>query len=243
MQPNLVLIRHGQSIYNNENRFAGWVDTTLTDTGRKQAADAAALLKEVGFKPDMVLISPLTRTIQTADEMLKIMGIPADRITKDARLVERSYGGLTGKNKAEALAELGEEKFKEIRRGYATKPPAMDAVHPMHGDVLKSFNSLMKGTFADTMPATESLQEVEARVLPFYNEILKPALLAGKTALVVAHGNSLRALIKIIKEIPADQINAVELETAQPTGFTLEQKAGTLKVTADSLKQPIRTLF
>ena len=223
------MIRHGQSQFNLENRFAGWVDTDLTQSGIAQAAAAGEALKKVGFVPDVVYVSPLTRTMRTA----KIMFGDNASFVVDARLVERFYGDLSGKNKTQCLAEIGDEMFQKIRRGYETQPPAIKPDNNQIPAVNDVFNRLIKGTFTNEVPPTESLKDVETRVKPFFESALLPQLEQGKKVMIVAHGNSLRALIKLIKNIGPDQIAKVELETAQPTGFVV---AGG-KVTADSLGQ------
>ena len=227
MIPNLVIIRHGQSQFNLENRFAGWIDTDLTKEGEKQAERAGTLLKEHGFTPDIIFVSPFTRTKRTA----KIL-FGHDNYAIDARLAERFYGDLSGKNKEEALKILGDEMFQKIRRGYETQPPAIAQDNSELATVTDVFNKLIKGTFTETLPPTESLKDVETRVIPFYNEHLAPALKAGKKVMIVAHGNSLRALIKIIKKVPAESIAGIELETAQPAGFVVSKD---LSVISDSV--------
>lgn len=235
MKPNLVLIRHGQSEYNLQNRFAGWVDTPLTEEGIRQAKAAGEKLKNWSFYPAEIWASPLGRAQDTAKLILGELGIDAASIQTDARLVERSYGALSGKNKAETLAELGEETFKKIRRGYAVQPPALDKDHPLYGEVVGSFEKHMKGSFAQTCPMTESLKDVVGRVTPFIENQLTAAIQKGRTLLVVAHGNSLRAIIKQIKQIDDEGINKVELETAQPTGFEVAFAGGKLVVKKDTL--------
>ena len=235
MRPNLVLIRHGQSEYNLQNRFAGWIDTPLTAEGINQALAAGDLLKSIGFMPAEVWASPLDRARKTAGHILSKLGIPESIVQIDARLVERSYGGLSGKNKTETLTELGEVEFKRIRRGYAVQPPALTQNHPLYNEVEQSFNQHMKGSFADSLPMTESLKDVVGRVTPFIEKQITAAIAKGRTMLVVAHGNSLRAIIKQIKNIDDEGINNVELETAAPTGFVVKLEAGKLIVTEDSV--------
>lgn len=235
MKPNLILIRHGQSEYNLQNRFAGWIDTPLTQEGDRQALAAGDVMKKIGFVPSEVWASPLLRARKTAGHILSRLGIPESIIKIDPRLVERSYGGLSGKNKAETFAELGEVEFKRIRRGYAVQPPALTKEHPLFGDVEQSFCQHMKGSFADNLPMTESLKDVVSRVTPFIEKNIKSAISKGKTMLIVAHGNSLRAIIKQIKGIDDEGINLVELETAQPTGFVVEMRGNDLHVVEDSL--------
>ena len=237
MKPNLVMIRHGQSKFNLENRFAGWVDTDLTNEGVYQAEIAGSLVKNSGFTPDIIFISPLTRTKRTAQIMF---GADA-KFNEDARLVERFYGGLSGKNKAECLAEIGDEMFLKIRRGYDTQPPAITPDNKEIAAVTDVFNRLIKGTFTNEIPPTESLKDVETRVIPFSQELLEPALKSGKRVMIVAHGNSLRALIKIIKKLSPEEIAKVELETAQPTGFVVDSNS--LNVTSDSLGKHFGDVF
>ena len=235
MRPNLVLIRHGQSEYNLQNRFAGWIDTPLTAEGINQALAAGDLLKNIHFMPAEVWASPLDRARKTAGHILSKLGIAESIVQIDARLVERSYGGLSGKNKAETLAELGELEFKRIRRGYAVQPPALTKNHPLYSEVEQSFNQHMKGSFTDALPMTESLRDVVQRVTPFIEKQITAAIAKGRTMLVVAHGNSLRAIIKQIKIIDDEGINSVELETAAPTGFVVKLEGSKLVVTEDSV--------
>ena len=234
MQPNLVLIRHGQSKFNLENRFAGWIDTDLTTEGEQQAKEAAEVLENSGFIPDVVFISPFTRTRRTAEIL-----VPTHELKADPRLVERFYGGLSGKNKEQTMQEIGDEMFLKIRRGYDTAPPPIAEDHSEMPSIMYAFDKWIKGSFTHVLPATESLQNVETRVKPFY-DVLKPLLKSGKKVLIVAHGNSLRALIKIVKNIPPEEIAHVELETAQPTGFVLDSN---LNVTADSLGKKFAEAF
>ena len=235
MRANLILIRHGQSEYNLQNRFAGWIDTPLTAEGINQALAAGDLLKSIGFMPAEVWASPLDRARKTAGHILSKLGVPESIVQIDSRLVERSYGGLSGKNKAETLTELGEMEFKRIRRGYAVQPPPLTKSHPLYNEVEQSFNQHMKGSFADSLPMTESLKDVVGRVTPFIEKQITAAIAKGRTMLVVAHGNSLRAIIKQIKKIDDEGINSVELETAAPTGFVVKLEGNKLVVTEDSV--------
>ncbi len=235
MQPNLVIIRHGQSKFNLENRFAGWIDTDLTEEGERQAKAAAETITKSGFKPDVIFISPFTRAKRTAQFLF-----PGAELKEDARLVERFYGGLSGKNKEETLKTIGDEMFQKIRRGYEDAPPVITKDNAEHASIMEAFNKWIKGTFTHELPATESLKNVETRVLPFYETVLKPLLKEGKKVLIVAHGNSLRALIKIVKNIPPEQIAHVELETAQPAGFVIDKD---LKVTSDSVGKSFAEVF
>jgi len=230
MNANLVIIRHGQSQFNLENRFAGWIDTNLTAEGENQAKKAAEVLQAANFVPDIIFVSPLTRTLRTA----KFIYPNAEHII-DARLVERFYGDMSGKNKEQTLKEIGDDMFQKIRRGYETQPAPIQPNNSELANITECFERTIKGTFTNEIPATESLKDVEQRVIPFVEEKLKPALAAGKKVFICAHGNSLRALIKIIKNIPAEAIAKVELETAQPAGFVIETTSGNLNVTSDSV--------
>jgi 2,3-bisphosphoglycerate-dependent phosphoglycerate mutase len=230
MKPNLVMIRHGQSVFNSENRFAGWVDTDLTSEGERQAKVAGETLSKSGFVPDIIYISPFTRTKRTAQI---IFG--HNDFIEDARLVERFYGDLSGKNKEETLKQVGDDMFLQIRRGYETQPPAIQPDNREIKNVTDVFNRFIKGSFTEVLPPTESLKDVEARVRPFVDAVLIPALKSGKKVMIVAHGNSLRALIKIIKQVDAAGIAKVELETAQPAGFVVDISGSNVKVLSDSL--------
>ncbi len=235
MNPNLVMIRHGQSKFNLENRFAGWVDTDLTEEGERQAKAARETIEKSGFSPDVIFVSPFTRTRRTAEFLF-----PDRELTIDARLVERFYGDLSGKDKQETLAEIGDGMFQKIRRGYDIQPPVIKPDNKELANVTEAFNRLIKGSFTNEIPPTESLKDVETRVKPFADEVLFPELKSGKKVIIVAHGNSLRALIKIVKQVPPEGIASVELETAQPTGFVVDEN---LKVTADSLGRHFNDVF
>jgi len=235
MQPNLVIIRHGQSKFNLENRFAGWVDTDLTAEGERQAKAARGEIIKAGFDPDIIFTSPFTRAVRTAQILF-----PGRELKEEPRLVERFYGGLSGKSKEEILKEIGAEALHKIRRGYDTAPPNITRDNSEHGMIMEAFNKWIKGSFTHELPETESLKHVEARVKPFFDSTLAPLLQAGKKILIVAHGNSLRALIKLLKNISPDEIGNVELETAQPVGFVIGRD---LNVTADSLGKHFAEIF
>ena len=235
MQPNLVIIRHGQSKFNLEKRFAGWIDTALTAEGKRQAENAREELTQAEFNPDIIFTSPFTRAKHTAQILF-----PGRQLIEEARLVERFYGGLSGKNKEETLAEIGHEMFQKIRRGYETAPPPITTDNREHRNIMEVFNKWIKGSFTQELPATESLQQVEVRLKPFFTKTLIPLLKEGKKVLVVAHGNSLRALVKLLKNISPGEIAEVELETAQPVGFVIDKD---LKVAADSLGEQFSEVF
>ncbi|HEX5513248.1 MAG TPA: 2,3-diphosphoglycerate-dependent phosphoglycerate mutase, partial [Gammaproteobacteria bacterium] len=188
----LVLVRHGQSTWNRENRFTGWVDVDVTEQGREEAKAAGQLLKAHGFRFDYAFTSVLKRAIRTCwiilDE-LDQMWIP---VTKDWRLNERHYGALTGLNKAETADKYGAEQVHIWRRSYATPPPALELDDPRHPSHDPRYSTLRP----DELPATESLATTLERVLPYWEQVIAPKLKEVDTMLIAAHGNSLRALIK-----------------------------------------------
>ncbi|RLY91734.1 phosphoglyceromutase [Kocuria tytonicola] len=213
----LILLRHGQSEWNEKNLFTGWVDVPLTDQGRAEAARGGELIAENQLLPDVVHTSLLRRAMNTANLALDA----ADRlwipVKRSWRLNERHYGALQGKNKAEIREEYGEEQFMTWRRSYDTPPPALDdssewsqAGDPRYADV------------AD-LPRTECLKDVLERFLPYWNEQIVPDLKAGKTVLVAAHGNSLRALVKHLDGISDEEIAGLNIPTGIPLFYELDQ--------------------
>ena len=214
----LVMLRHGQSIWNLENRFTGWYDVDLTEKGREEAREAGELLRAHGFRFDVAYTSVLKRAIRTlwiALDELDAMWIP---VTKDWRLNERHYGALTGLNKAETAEKYGDDQVHVWRRSYATPPPALaedDERHPR-------FDPRYAGQSAGELPATESLETTLQRVLPYWEAEIAPALQQYDTVLIAAHGNSLRALIKHLQGISDEEITGVEVPTGQPLVFELD---------------------
>ncbi len=218
----LVMLRHGQSIWNLENRFTGWYDVDLTDQGREEARAAGELLRAQGFRFDIAYTSVLKRAIRTlwiALDELDAMWIP---VTKDWRLNERHYGALTGLNKAETAEKYGDDQVHVWRRSYATPPPALaedDERHPR-------FDPRYTGLPASQLPATESLETTLQRVLPYWEAEIAPALKQHDTVLIAAHGNSLRALVKHLQGISDEEITSVEIPTGQPLVFELDDSLG-----------------
>lgn len=209
----LVLLRHGESQWNLENRFTGWTDVDLSERGVAEARRAATLLKEGGYSFDLAFTSLLKRAIRTlwiVLDGLDLMWIPVQR---SWRLNERHYGALQGLNKQETAAQYGEDQVRAWRRGYAVRPPALADDDPRHPRFDPRYASLRP----DQLPASESLQDTLHRVLPYWQEAIAPALQQGQRVLVVAHGNSLRALVKYLDNVSDDAI--VELNI--PTGFPL----------------------
>lgn len=221
----LVLLRHGQSQWNLENRFTGWWDVPLSDQGRKEAVSAGTLLAEAGVAVDVACTSLLQRAVDTAHITLSQMGQSWVPVQRHWRLNERHYGALTGLDKAETKQRHGEEKFLLWRRSYETPPPAMEPGHPF--DV--SNDRRYAGLPADVIPATECLADVVARMLPYWYDAIAPELLAGRVVLVAAHGNSLRALIKHLEGITGQDISALEIPTGVPMVYELD---GSLAITS-----------
>jgi 2,3-bisphosphoglycerate-dependent phosphoglycerate mutase len=213
--PTLVLLRHGQSQWNLENRFTGWWDVDLTVQGEEEARTAGQLLKEKGFDLDRCFTSVQTRAIRTLNLALDAMGRSWLPVTKAWQLNERHYGGLTGLNKAETVAKVGEEQVKIWRRSFDVPPPPLETG--------SSFDVGVDRRYADaTVPTTESLKDTIARVLPYFEEHIMPALVAGERVIVAAHGNSLRALEKYLSKIADQDIVGLEIPTGQPIVYELE---------------------
>lgn len=213
--PKLVLIRHGQSQWNLENRFTGWWDVDVTEQGVAEARAAGQLMKAKGITPAMCFTSLQTRAIKTLNLALEEMGMLWLPVEKDYRLNERHYGGLTGLNKAETVEKHGEEQVKIWRRSFDTPPPALEAG--------SAFDLSSDPRYAGiTVPATESLKDTIARVLPYWEARIVPELQAGKTVLISAHGNSLRALVKHLSGISDDAITGLEIPTGQPIVYELD---------------------
>lgn len=209
----LVLLRHGQSTWNLENRFTGWTDVDLTDQGRAEAREAGRLLRAEGFEFDVVYTSVLKRAIRTmwlALDELDQMWLP---VVRDWRLNERHYGALQGLNKAETAARHGEEQVKIWRRSYDVPPPALTPDDPRHPGRDRRYASLD----AADLPLTESLKETVARFVPYWENTIAPQVRAGRRVLIVAHGNSLRALVKHLDAMT----DAAVLELNIPTGIPL----------------------
>ena len=214
----LVLIRHGESTWNLENRFTGWTDVDLTETGREQARKAGELLKKEGYTFDLAYSSVLKRAIRTLWIALDAMDAMYTPVGVNWRLNERHYGALQGLNKAETAAKYGDEQVLIWRRAYAIAPEPLsldDERHPR-------FDSRYAKIPADQLPATECLKDTVARVLPFWNESIAPAIRAGRKVLIAAHGNSLRALIKHLDNVSDDDIVNLNIPTGQPLVYELD---------------------
>ena len=213
--PALVLLRHGQSQWNLENRFTGWWDVDLSEKGIAEARAAGALLRDKGFDFDCCFTSVLTRAIRTLHLVLHEMDRLWLPVAKDWRLNERHYGGLTGLNKQEMINKVGAEQVKIWRRSYDIPPPELPADSPY--DVAKD-----RRYAGIPVPRTESLKDTIARVLPYWQERIVPELHKGRRVLISAHGNSLRALVKHLSAIPDDEITSLEIPTGQPIVYQLD---------------------
>jgi 2,3-bisphosphoglycerate-dependent phosphoglycerate mutase len=212
--PQLVLIRHGQSAWNLENRFTGWWDVDVTAQCAAEARAAGAMMAEKGLDFDLTFTSLQTRAIKTLNLALEVMGrlwLPTE---KHWRLNERHYGGLTGLDKAETAAKHGEEQVKIWRRSFDVPPPPAEA----GGEFDLSGDRRYAGV---PVPSTESLKDTIERVLPYWEERIAPALRDGNRVLISAHGNSLRALVKHLSNIPDDEITGLEIPTGQPIVYEL----------------------
>ncbi len=212
--PTLVLLRHGQSQWNLENRFTGWWDVDLTEKGEGEARAAGQLLKDKGFDLDRCFTSVQTRAIRTLNLVLDGMGRSWLPVTKAWQLNERHYGGLTGLDKAETVAKVGEEQVKIWRRSFDIPPPVLDEGSDYDVARDRRYDGIV-------IPRTESLKDTIARVLPYFEEHIAPALVAGERVIVAAHGNSLRALEKYLSKIADEDIVGLEIPTGQPIVYEL----------------------
>lgn len=217
MTYKLILLRHGQSEWNEKNLFTGWYDVTLIEKGRAEAKRGGELLKETGNLPDILHTSLLTRAIVTSNIALEAADHVWIPVKRSWRLNERHYGALQGKNKAEVLEQFGEEQFMTWRRSYDTPPPELDDDSP--------FSQANDPRYADlvSMPRTECLEQVLERLLPYWTEQIVPDLKAEKTVLVTAHGNSLRALVKHLDGISDEDIAKLNIPTGIPLVYELDE--------------------
>ena len=213
----LVLLRHGESEWNKLNLFTGWHDVGLTEQGRREAQEAGALMSEAGLEFRCVFTSVLSRAIKTLWLSLETMDRMWLPVENHWRLNERHYGALQGMNKAQAVKEFGEAQVKEWRRGYATPPPAATKDSPDY----PGNDPRYAGINPAELPCSESLKDVLERVLPYWNEKIVPHLALGKRVLIVAHGNSLRALMKHLENISDEAIVEVNLPTGIPRAYRL----------------------
>ena len=213
----LVLLRHGNSVWNQENLFTGWVDVDLSDQGRAEAKRAGELLAESGIKPTILYTSRLKRAINTAHIALNAAERSWIDVKRDWRLNERHYGALQGKDKAQTLAEYGAEQFQIWRRSFDVPPPPID-----DNDKFSQAHDERYADLGSSLPKTECLKDVLVRMMPLWNDEIKADLTAGKTVLVTAHGNSLRALVKHLDGISDDDIAELNIPTGIPLVYRLD---------------------
>ena len=215
--PLLILLRHGQSRWNLENRFTGWVDVDLTEEGEAQARRAGELIAAAELHLDEAFTSVLTRAVRTCNLALDAAGMSWVPVAKDWRLNERHYGGLTGLDKAETAARHGEDQVRIWRRSYDIPPP------PIAADSPHDFARDRRYRHA-TVPSAESLKTTLERVLPYWREAISPRLREGRNVLVAAHGNSLRAIVKHLFEVADADIVGVEIPTGNPLAVVLDDQ-------------------
>jgi len=221
----VVLLRHGESTWNKENRFTGWHDVDLTDRGRDEAREAGRLLREGGYVFDLAYTSVLKRAIKTLGIALDVLDQLWIPVSKSWRLNERSYGALQGLNKAETAAQHGEAQTKIWRRSFDIPPPALtidDERHPSHDPRYKALQP-------SELPLTESLKDTIARFLPYWHETIAPTIASGRRVVIAAHGNSLRALVKYLDDIPESEIVELNIPTGIPLVYELDDNLKPLR--------------
>ena len=221
----LVLLRHGESTWNKANRFTGWTDVSLTEKGREEAKESGQTLKKGGYTFDVVFTNVLKRATETTKIVLEEMDLIGIPVHESWRLNERHYGALQGLNKAEMAAKFGEEQVLKWRRSYDIRPPALtkdDERYPGNDPRYKDLDG-------KDLPLTESLKDTIVRVLPYWKDKIVPELKAGKKVLVSASGNSLRALVKIMDDIPNEEIVHFNIPTGVPLVYELDENFKAIK--------------
>lgn len=215
----LVLLRHGQSTWNLENRFTGWTDVGLTEQGRQEAHESARLLNEGGFTFDLAYTSVLKRAIQSLWIVLEDMELEWIPVVRAWQLNERHYGALQGLNKAETAEKFSEAQVKIWRRSYATPPPALDLDDPRHPRFDRRYAHLP----LDVLPGCEALANTVERMLPYWFSVIAPVVKSGQRVLICAHGNSLRALVKFLDKISDEDIPELNIPTGVPLVYELDE--------------------
>lgn len=221
----LVLIRHGESQWNLENRFTGWHDVDLTENGREQARTGGRLLKEAGFEFDLAYTSVLIRAIRTLNLALEEMGQMWLPVRRHWRLNERHYGALTGLDKAETAAKHGEEQVKIWRRSFDVPPPEVDE----SSEHFPGHDPRYRGIDPRALPKAESLALTIDRVLPYWHDVIAPSIRDGKRVIIAAHGNSLRALVKFLDEMSDAEILELNIPTGVPLVYDLDENLRPIK--------------
>jgi len=221
----LVLLRHGESLWNLENRFTGWTNVDLTPQGEQEARDAGQILMAEKYEFDIIHTSVLTRAIRTMEICLKEMDISDILIMYNWRLNERHYGALQGLNKAETAEKFGEKQVHVWRRSYDTPPPELDLDDERH----PRFDERYKNMSAEDLPATECLKDTVERFLPYWHEQIAPDIKSEKKVLIVAHGNSIRALVKYLDNISDEEIVGLNIPTGVPLVYELDDNLQAIK--------------
>lgn len=219
MKYELVLIRHGESEWNKLNLFTGWTDVELSEKGKEEATNGGKLLKEAGFHLDVAYTSYLKRAIHTLNRVLEAMDQEYIPVYKTYKLNERHYGALQGLNKAETAEKFGEEQVKIWRRSYDIQPPALEPTDPRNPALQDAY----KGVAKEELPLTECLKDTVARVVPYFEEVIKKDMIDGKKVIVAAHGNSLRALVKYLENISDEDIINLNIPTGVPLVYELDE--------------------
>ena len=215
----LVLVRHGESEWNKLNLFTGWTDVDLSEKGHEEAKNAGKILKEKGFDFDVAYTSYLKRAIHTLNHVLDEMDRNWIPVIKSWKLNERHYGALQGLNKAETAEKFGEEQVLIWRRSFDVKPPALELTDERHPANAEMFRDVDKAL----LPANESLETTIERAVPYFNEVIKPDMQAGKRVIIAAHGNSLRALVKYFDNLTAEEIIKVNIPTGTPLVYEIDE--------------------
>lgn len=222
---NVVLLRHGESVWNKENLFTGWTDVDLSEKGLVEANTAGQLMKDAGFNFDFAYTSVLKRAIRTLWMALDVMDLMWVPIVNSWRLNERHYGALQGLNKAETAAKFGEEQVLVWRRAYDVPPPALEKNDPRYPGNDVRYKDLSEAE----LPLTECLKDTVARFLPYWHETIAPSIKAGKKIIIAAHGNSLRALVKYLDSIPDEKIVGLNIPTGVPLVYELNAELKPVK--------------
>jgi len=224
----IVMIRHGESEWNKENKFCGWFDANLSEAGIKEAEAGGKALADAGYTFDLAHTSLLTRAHTTLGKVLEAIKQTDLPVNKTWRLNERHYGGLTGLNKAETAAKHGEEQVKIWRRSFDTPPPAMDLIHPYY-NIIVNDPRYKDGPSRDEFPMFESLKLTIDRTLPYWNDVIVPQIKDNKKILIAAHGNSLRGIVKHLDNMSNDAIMALNLPTGIPFVYELDENMKPVK--------------
>ena len=221
----LVLVRHGQSIWNLENKFTGWTDVSLSENGIKEAKDAGIILKEKGYTFDLAYTSVLKRAEDTLSYILEEMNLNNIEIRHSWRLNERHYGALQGLNKAETSEKYGNEQVKLWRRSADVRPPALEKTDPRYPGNDPKYKDLKE----EELPTTENLMDTIKRVIEYWNSNIKEELLNNRKIIIVAHGNSLRGLMKYLDNMSDEEVIALEIETGNPICYELDDNLKPIK--------------